>query len=140
MTTMTTSGSDTCARCGHYRSWHTGFLCHGMNCMCGEFKGAIDAPGTTTGIDHPDTSHDAAARVKPRSGTQRRRVMDAIRDSHMRGLPGLTDEQVATITGLSLNSVRPRRQELQKAGWVEATDYRQETSSGGMAIVWRYKP
>jgi hypothetical protein len=67
-----------------------------------------------------DTSRRAAAELS-RSGTQRRRVLDAVvavaRDP---ATLGLTDLQIASATGLRDNSVRPRRVELVDGGWLQA--------------------
>lgn len=88
-------------------------------------------PKTTTGRDHPATSHYAAERILPKTGTQRSRVLEAIRRQG-----GLTDEEIADRLGMNPSSVRPRRQELQKAGWVEDSGDRRPTASGAQAIVW----
>lgn len=61
---------------------------------------------TITGHRHPASSHAAAARVLPRTGTQRRKVLDLITS---RGDAGATDDEVAALTGIPANSVRPRR-------------------------------
>lgn len=99
---------------------------------------APDTPDTTTGRRHPETSHYAADRMLPRSGTQRARVLDSIRYHTEWGDGGLTDEEIGVELGMNPSSVRPRRQELQKMGWVEDSGDRRETESGMRAIVWRY--
>lgn len=72
-----------------------------------------------------------AARRLADSGTNRRKVLDAVvsvaRDPK---LVGLTDLQLAQITGLRDNSVRPRRVELVDGGWLEPG-----TSSDGTPIT-----
>lgn len=73
------------------------------------------------------TSVSAALLALPASGLNRRKVLDAVasvaRDPN---LVGLTDLQIAQISGLRDNSVRPRRVELVDGGWLEAA-----TSSDG---------
>jgi hypothetical protein len=88
---------------------------------------------TTTGTDHPITSHLAAFRVMPRSGTQRRRLLNLLVEAYP---GGLTDEDFAERTGLSLNTIRPRRGELVRGGWAYATRERRKTQHDNDAIVW----
>jgi hypothetical protein len=59
--------------------------------------------------DARPTSAAAAVEALPRSGTQRAKVLEAIREA---GLDGLTDQEIAVALGLAENSVRPRRKEL----------------------------
>lgn len=61
------------------------------------------------GATHPDTSHAAAVQVMPRTGTQRRRVLDYIAAC---GDHGATDLELQHALGLGGNSERPRRVEL----------------------------
>ena len=60
------------------------------------------------------TSEEAAELILPRSGTLRFRVLMALADYPA----GLTDSEIALVTGLSYNSFGPRRRELFKMGWV----------------------
>jgi hypothetical protein len=71
--------------------------------------------------------------VLPRTGTQRARVLDAIRNA---GRDGLTDEEVKDVLRLGGNSTRPRRKELEEGGLIVDSDKRRETSTGRAAIVW----
>lgn len=98
---------------------------------------AVDAPRTTTGRDHPATSHAAAARALPRSGTQRRRVLDLLRGVWP---DGLTDEEIRKRLGVPFGSGLARRNELAGDGWVEDSGDRRDTDAGAQAIVWRYVP
>lgn len=59
------------------------------------------------------TSRAAAIGVFPKSGTQRRLLLD----TYLRHGP-LTDRQAELATGLAPNSLRPRRVELVDGGWV----------------------
>jgi len=81
-----------------------------------------------------DTQVAAAAAALPRSGTQRARVLEAIRGA---GAAGMTDQEVAVRLAMAENSVRPRRLELADARLIEDSGERRETSGGTPAIVWR---
>lgn len=83
--------------------------------------------------DPQPTSEAAARAVEPRSGTQRLTVLELIREA---GERGLTDEELSRLTGWSGNTVRPRRGELVRDGWVVASDLRRSTPQGHAAIVW----
>lgn len=91
---------------------------------------SIDAPGTLTGADHPETSFAAAARVLGKSGSGRRRVMELLASYD------LTDEEMASMLHMSPNTQRPRRVELVDNGYVVATGERRQTISGARSIVW----
>ena len=52
-----------------------------------------DQPGTITGTDHPPTSHEAAERVLPRTGTQRRRVLTQLKLLHPYGMEDFGDSE-----------------------------------------------
>jgi hypothetical protein len=67
------------------------------------------------GAGHPDTSRAAARGVTPRTGTQRRRVLDYISG---RGDEGATDAELQDALHLNGNSERPRRIELVEAGLI----------------------
>jgi hypothetical protein len=67
------------------------------------------------GKDHPDTSAAAAISVMPRTGTQRRKVLDHIGRC---GYDGATDAELQAALDLSGNSQRPRRVELVEAGLI----------------------
>jgi hypothetical protein len=83
-----------------------------------------------------EASTRAALAVLPKTGNQRRRILDAIaavaRDPRT---VGLTDVQLAHTTGLSPNSVRPRRGELVAGGWLEAAPTPRE-HHGTEHTVW----
>lgn len=79
-----------------------------------------------------ETSRQAAFDNYPRSGTQRRRVLDAIRNA---GDDGMTRDEVAGTLGLSSNSVRPRVKELLGAALIRESGKRRLTQTGSMAAV-----
>lgn len=80
-----------------------------------------------------DTERAAALFVMPRTGTQRRRVLEAIAAA---GDDGLTDHELAEITRLYLYSAAPRRTELLRGGWVRDSGRRRATPLGSEAVVW----
>lgn len=91
---------------------------------------SIDAPGTLTGADHPETSFAAAARALGRTGSGRRRVMEAL------AAADLIDEEMQSILHMSPNTQRPRRVELVDLGYVRASGQRRPTIAGSFSIVW----
>ena len=93
--------------------------------------------GTTTGGSHPDTSHEAAVRVWPKTGTQRAKILQLLYNLWP---GGLTDEEIQDRTGMGGSSERPRRIELTGMGWVINTLHTRETHGGDQAIIWQYKP
>jgi DNA-binding transcriptional ArsR family regulator len=84
----------------------------------------------------PDTSHAAARDAKVLAGPNRRLAYEALCRA---GERGLTDFELAAITGVAQTSIGVRRKELVRAGYVEATPLRRPAPSGSMAIVWRVK-
>ncbi len=95
------------------------------------------ADRTTTGHDHPETSHMAAARVWPKTGTQRAKILKLLYDLWP---GGQTDEEIQIRLGMPANSERPRRIELTRMGWVTDTFHTRETLGGDKAIIWQYVP
>lgn len=82
--------------------------------MSGQLDLFAPRPGII-GRDHPDTSIAAAISVMPRTGTQRRKVLDHIDRC---GYEGATDAELQAALDLSGNSERPRRIELVDAGLI----------------------
>lgn len=84
------------------------------------------------------TELEAAARVAPRSGTQRARVLELLRDA---GTLGLTDYELWQAgVGARPHVPGTRREELIADGWpIIATDERRPTDTGSPAIVWRFE-
>jgi hypothetical protein len=80
---------------------------------------------------HSETSRQAAIDNFPRSGSQRRFVLDAIVAA---GVVGLTREQIGDL-GLTAGSVSPRVVELIRAGWIEETGTTRTTRQGSAAKV-----
>lgn len=99
---------------------------------------------TTTGTDHPTTSHEAAGRVWPRTGTQRAKVLRLFYNAWLAwdtAWPaGFTDEEAQDRLGMAANSERPRRGELTRMGWLVDTGHKRATRGGDPAIIWQYAP
>lgn len=82
----------------------------------------------------PATELASAIAVYPRSGTQRRKVLDAI---HAAGMAGLTDEEISNSLKMLANTERPRRVELEEGGWIMDSGKKRKTeASGSDAVVW----
>jgi len=82
--------------------------------------------------DAAPTSVAAAVKVAPAVGTQARAVLDAITGA---GPRGLIDEEIGRETGLSDNSVRPRRGSLASAGLIRKGGTR-ANAAGNQCDVW----
>lgn len=86
----------------------------------------------TTRHTDPATSHAAAADAAVNAGTNRARCLAVLR----RYPAGLTDYELADLTGLQQNSAGKRRGELRDAGLVADTGNRRPGPSGSSCIVW----
>lgn len=110
-----------------------------MVAVCEELLALPDPDRNEVGkFQHPDkgapeTQRRAALEVYPRTGTARRRVLDAI--AYARDF-GRTDEELMRQLQMMLNTVRPRRNELLGAGWVADSGKRRRTATGSEAVVW----
>lgn len=78
-----------------------------------------------------DTERAAALAVMPRSGTQRRKVLEVIA-----GSTGLTDFDVQAALRMNPSTERPRRVELVEGGWLKDSGRRRNSPYGQPAIVW----
>lgn len=79
----------------------------------------------------PATSKAAARTV--RAGTLMDTVLRALRNSP----GGLTTDEIARATGISIVSVSPRMAQLVKRNLIENAGQVRKTHSGYEAIVWR---
>lgn len=95
-----------------------------------------DSPGAVR-RDARRTSQEAALAILPKTGGQRARLLaelwNVARFNPQQ--PGLTDVELARLTGMRDNSVRPRRVELVRGGWVEDTG-KTKPHHGGEHTVW----
>jgi len=89
-------------------------------------------PATGRTPDTRATSQAAADAVQPTAASLRAQLLAAIRRM---GGRGLTDEEAQTLLGMSGNTERPRRRELEQAGLIRPAGVR-ETASGRRAVVW----
>lgn len=84
--------------------------------------------------DARETEVNAAEQITLKAGTLRYLAIHSLYEA---GDMGLTDAELAEATDKYLYSIAPRRVELMKMGWVEASDLRRETDFGKQAVVWR---
>lgn len=82
----------------------------------------------------PDTS--AMAAVDAAKAASRGRVI-ALRALQDHWLNGLTDFELAEVTGWQQTSIGKRRGECVSQGWVENSGEKRAAPSGSLAIVWR---
>jgi hypothetical protein len=80
---------------------------------------------------HSQTSRESALAVMPQVSGLRAQVLDAI-IAH----DGLTDEEGQAITGITGNTYRPRRIELQRAGHIVDSGKTRAGASGRESVVW----
>lgn len=80
---------------------------------------------------HSPTSKAAAASIKPRIGPLHRLILRRLQDCG-----NMTDEEMQVEMGMSANTQRPRRRELQVAGLIVDTGKTRKTRSGRAAVVW----
>lgn len=85
------------------------------------------------GLAHPITSHQAAMKTLPSTGTKRRMVLDAIRDSG----DGLCDWQLEKTFGWKHESASACRRSLVTDGWLcDSGRTRPVPDTGNPATVW----
>jgi hypothetical protein len=85
--------------------------------------------------EHAQPSIDAASSMKPYAWNLREKIYETLAKY---ALSGLSDEQISDLTGISLNTVRPRRGELVKADRIESAGTR-AGRSGRQMTVWVVK-
>lgn len=93
----------------------------------------VERPVAQVGRDHPDTAKVAAARALPRSGSDRRRVLDHVA---AQGSLGATDDELETALGLPHQTASARRNGLVADGWLVDSGRKRNTRSGTPAVVW----
>lgn len=81
----------------------------------------------------PETSHQAAARVRPNALNDRNHVLVV----HSHHPNGLTDFELAKLCDRQQTSAGKRRGELRDSGMIRDTGERRNAPSGSPAIVWR---
>ena len=82
----------------------------------------------------PRTSREAAASIAPRAATIRERVLEHLRSC---GPRGATDaELAAAFPEIAVDTLRPRRRELARAGAVVKSDRTRKNTGGRAMAVW----
>ena len=92
-----------------------------------------DAPAMSPYQRHSRPSKAAAAAVAPTTATLRQVVLNYLRAC---GIAGATDGEGEDATGMSGDTWRPRRVELERAGLVRDGGTTRLTRSGRQATVW----
>jgi len=82
------------------------------------------------------TSRDAWLQNEPAANSQRRFVLDLLRQ-YPRG--GLTDHEMQNLLRMNPSTQRPRRIELVEGGFVIDSGHTRLTPSGRRAVVWAIK-
>jgi transcription initiation factor IIE alpha subunit len=98
----------------------------------GVFLAAPSVPSCGSVAETQQTSSAAAESVKPRSGTDRARVLEFIQAA---GKRGATDEEIQNALAINPSTQRPRRIELLEARLIQPGGVR-KTASGRNAVVW----
>lgn len=83
------------------------------------------------GESHGDTSRLAALKVRPKTGTQRARVLAFIEGYS----EGFTREELSRCLGMPPNTLRPRVRELIDGGHVVVADHKVRNSDGHFVEV-----
>ena len=81
----------------------------------------------------PDTSFEAARRQKPVAQKKREVALEAIRET---GDWGLTDEELAKVTGMPRLTAAARRNELVRQGLVEDSGRHRDSDQDCPCKVW----
>jgi hypothetical protein len=81
-----------------------------------------------------DTSLQAATLLdKEKAAIDRIRILRLLRK---RGNVGCIDEEIGQLLDLDLNTVRPRRQELELAGYIAKSGHKRKTKHNRPANIW----
>lgn len=101
------------------------------------FSAAVQGSGPHTAASAPETSREAAEKVKPAQGSIRSQVMAY---AERRGRLGFTDEElVEDLSHIPVDSLRPRRCELEDENWILDSGNRNRNSSGNSVVVWVHR-
>ena len=85
-------------------------------------------------LTDPETSRIAAETNLPGRTNDRTRVLELLRRVHP---DGLTDYELAALTGKQQNSIGKRRSELTAAGLVEFAGFHRPSPTGSPCRVWK---
>jgi len=81
---------------------------------------------------HSNTSRAAAAAIKRRIGPMHQKIIKYLQDNPR----GATDEALGDELRIAMNTLRPRRRELQLMGRVRDSGRTGFTMSGRAAVIW----
>lgn len=95
-----------------------------------------EASRAAIGIQHPETSHEAAESLT-NVGSIARKVFDEIALVFEESGTGLTADQVEQLLGGRHQTISARVNELRERGWITDSGLRRPTRSGRRAIVWK---
>lgn len=102
-------------------------------------EGRIAVPGVLVHREPRDTEVRASQLALEDSGSKRRQVYDAIVAAFRAGHTGLNDWENACLWGMNPNTERPRRRELEQAGWIIESPVRRPAQTGS-GVVWTPNP
>jgi len=108
--------------------------------LCRREKGLVWKPqkpvnsnSVRVGRNHPDTSHRAAQKALPNSGTKKKIIYDLIVAS---GMFGVCDHEIEETLGWTHQTASSSRNALMNDGWVIDSGHRRATKQGNDAIAW----
>lgn len=84
-------------------------------------------------VKHSETSKEAAEAIEPKVSALQGMVLKYIQS---KGLLGATDQEVQTALGMTGNTQRPRRRELEIMRLIVDTKITRKSASGRNATVW----
>ena len=93
----------------------------------------IDRNTVTIARNARPTSHLAAHKAFPKSGTIRRSIIDLM-ERH--GNPGFTDEEICHLLGIAGDSIRPSRGSLEKDGFIVDSGLTRMNKNKNACIIW----
>lgn len=97
-----------------------------------DFKPPVDRNVARVGANHPQTSHAAAEKTLPTTGTKRRLIMDSVRENG-----GLCDWEIEKEFDWKHESASAARRSLVVDGWLQDSGRtRPVPDTGNAAIVW----
>lgn len=93
----------------------------------------LDLFGPPAFTNSPVTRAAAGLAIRPDAARLRAKVFEYIKG---RGGDGATDAEIQSALDMSGDTERPRRRELQQAGFIADSGQVRQTPSGRAAVVW----
>lgn len=81
---------------------------------------------------HSSTSAAAAGSIRQRIGPLHQKIIDYL----TRNPAGACDERLGRMLNIGMNTLRPRRRELQLMGRVQVSGRTELTATGRAAVIW----